>query len=431
MEILISLVTLAVGFIAGYLIAGRKSAACASQVSVLESRLTDAKVSASSALSQAERAHERILADRDAEHQRTLQRLDAAHRQSLDALQERFDETVDRLKAELEAATADMLRRREEEFAASSRKSVAGVLEPLNNTISEMRSAVSENTRRHAEFSGQLTENIRSVMEHSDAARISADRLADALRGGGKIQGDWGETVLTELLESQGLTEGVHFDTQTSFRSDNGTLLRPDVVLHLDHERDVVIDSKVSLSAYIDYMNAATDEHRAQALKAHVASVQKHVDELAAKNYSAYISPGRTRIDYVIMFVPCTAALYAATSQKTSLWRDAMDRGVYIADEQTLYAALRIINMTWRQIAQAENHEKVFKCAYEMLDRVAQFLDTYNLIGTRLADAQAAFEKASKKLQASGQSIPQTCRKLQDLGARSARKLTLPDSHDA
>ena len=432
-KLLMDIVFIAVGIIAGIIIGiliGKvKSNGLNTRIGILESQLEDAKAAADETVRRLEESHRRVFAEREKSNAEMLLSKEETYIKS-------FDETVAKMKAELENATAEMLKRRQSEFETSSREGVSKILEPLNVSIREMRQAVADNTVKHSEFGGQLAANIRLVMEHSDAARKSADRLADALRGGGKIQGDWGEKVLTELLESQGLTEGVHFDTQPTLRdsagnpirTENDRLLRPDVVLHLDRERDVVIDAKVSLSAFMDYKSAETDEMREAALKNHVTSVENHVKELSRKDYSAYIGSGRVKMDYVIMFVPNTTALYAATSQKPDLWRKAMEKGVYIADEQTLYAALRIIDMTWRQIAQAENHEKVYSLANEMLDRVNMFMEKFVAVGKKIEDAQKSYNDAFGKIKDSGQSIPVTCRKLVALGASvKPRRGVTPD----
>ncbi len=354
----------------------------------------------------------------------------------MDALQNRFDETVAKMQEQLKTATAELLKARQQEFEQTSRDSMAHILEPLNRQLGQMREAVTENTRVHGELGGRMSADISNLLRCSESARESADRLANALRNGGKIQGDWGETVLTELLESQGLSEGVHFDTQSFIRDASGNIvredgmaaMRPDVILHLDKERDVVIDAKVSLSAYLDYMNAESDETRNRSLRAHVESIRKHVAELAAKDYSSHIRPPKRSVGYVIMFVPNSAALLTATNAASDLWRKAMERNVYIADEQTLYAALKIIAMTWQQIAQAENHEKVYALANEMLDRVGKFMQPFVEIGSRLESAHKAYDNAMKKLAEGGQSIPQTCNKLIKLGARQQVRKGVPDN---
>jgi DNA recombination protein RmuC len=275
-------------------------------------------------------------------------------------------------------------------------------------------------------------------MQSSELARRSTEELTKVFRKSNNVQGLWGETVLDELLESQGLTRGIHYDVQptirdasgTSVLSDDGSRLRPDVILHLDQRRDVIIDSKVSLAAYMDYVNAQTEAEQKQALALHIASIKEQVKNLASKDYSTYIQPPKVRMDYVIMFVPNTGALWTALAAQPDLWRWAMERNVYIADEQTPYAALRIINLTWTQIRQAENHEKVYALANELMDRVGQFMKKYQAIGASLVKAQQAYDDAERKLAPTGQSILQTCAKLQKLGAKQSDRNPLPQLTD-
>lgn len=276
------------------------------------------------------------------------------------------------------------------------------------------------------------------LMRQTESARLSAEELARVFKHGSKVQGDWGETVLCELLDAHGLTCGRHYDTQTTLRdaqgnvlkTEQGSMLRPDVVLHLDGKREVIIDSKVSLTAFMDYVNAETEEKRQRYLKAHVDSLQKHVKELSTKDYSSYICPPKVRMDYVIMFVPHSGALWTALNAQPDMWRRAMEKNVFIADEQTLFAAMRIVSLTWTQIAQAENHEKVYTLANEMLDRVGQFMKKYQAMGKALESAQKAYEEGEKKLLPSGQSILQTCAKLQKLGAKQSTTNPLPQIND-
>lgn len=438
MQIFVVLAALVVGAVVGFLIAKVKASRLETNIRILDERLaekektfratiSEKEKAAAEAIKEKERSFNLILNEKDRLHAEAIHRQDLSHRDALEALQGRFDETVAKMKSEIENLTAKMLKERQSEFEESSRESVSKIIGPLNASIEQMRQTVADNTMKHSEFGGQLTANIKLVLEQSDAARKSADRLADALRGSNRIQGNWGETVLTELLESQGLTEGIHFDTQACIRdkagnlvrSEQDTTMRPDIILHLDNERDVIIDAKVSLSAYLDYMQAESEEKRETALQNHVRSIESHVAELARKDYSKYIATDKKTVDYVIMFIPNTTALYAATSRKPELWRKAMERGVYIADEQTLYAALKIIALTWRQIRQADNHEKVYKLAEEMLSRVDKFMLSYQTIGKKLAEAQKSYEEAFGKLKESGQSIPTTCRKLIELGAKA------------
>ena len=355
---------------------------------------------------------------------------DAAHRDAMDALQKRFDETVARVSAQLKEEAGEMLKARQKEFSESSNLSLGQIVNPLKENIAELKKAMEDGSKEQAERNGEMRERIKSLMEHSDAARKSADELAAAFKHGNKMQGDWGETILEELLSSQGLTKGVHFDTQAvirdadgkTVRNEGGSILRPDVILHLDERREVIIDSTASLSAYVDYVNAENELDRQNFLKAHLDSIKKHVKELATKDYSSYVKLPKVSAGYVIMFVPNMGALWTALNAEPDLWRKAADQNVYIADEQSLYGALKIVSMTWTQVAQAQNHEKVYELANEMIDRVGQFMEKYEAVGKALKKASDEYEAAERKLSPQGQSIINTSNKLIKLGAKNSDK---------
>ena len=338
------------------------------------------------------------------------------------------------MTAQVKNATADMLKERQKEFTEKNNQDLGQIVNPLRETIDEMKKAMNDSTQQQTAMSSEMKANIENMMRQSQAAKESADELTRVFKHGSKVQGDWGETVLDELLQSQGLTKGIHYDTQAvikdasgnTVRSEEGSIMRPDAILHLDQRRDLIIDSKVSLTAFMDYANAENEEARQKSLKEHIASIQKHVDELSKKNYSSYIKAPKVKMDYVIMFVPHTGALWTVLNSQPDLWRKAMERNVFIADEQTLFAALRIINLTWTQIVQAQNHEKVFELANEMLDRVGQFWSEYEAIGKALKNAQAAYEKGRAKITERGQSINTTANKLIRLGAKQNDRKPLP-----
>lgn len=356
------------------------------------------------------------------------------HQESLTAQQQRFDDTMARVTAQLKDATGEMLRQRQREFQEASSGTLGQIVTPLRETIDKMQKAMTETQNRQSEDAGAIKTIIQQMMQQSEAARRSTDELTRVFRRSNTVQGEWGETVLDELLTAQGLTRGIHYDVQPTIRdasgvavlNEEGSRMRPDIILHLDQRREVIIDSKVSLAAYMDYVNATDEGERQRFLAAHITSLREQVNRLATKDYSAYIQPPKVKMDYVIMFVPHTGALWTALAAQPDIWRRSMERGVYIADEQTLFAALRIISLTWTQIRQAENHEKVYALASEMMDRVGQFMKKYQAIGAALTKAQQAFDDADRKLQPSGQSILQTCAKLQKLGAKASDKNPLP-----
>ena len=361
-------------------------------------------------------------------HAEDLEARAAAHKEAMAALQARFDETVSKVTAQMKAETNEMLKARQKEFSETSNVSLGQIVNPLKENIAELKKAMEEGNKEQAERNGEMRERIKSLMEHSDAARKSADELAAAFKHGSKVQGDWGETILEELLNTHGLTKGVHYDTQAVIkdkngnvvRSDEGSMMKPDVILHLDERREVIIDSKVSLTAYVDYVNAENDADRQTYLKAHIDSIKKHIKELAVKDYASYVQSPKITAGYVIMFVPNIGALWTALKAEPDLWRKAAEQNVYITDEQSLYGALKIVSLTWTQVAQTQNHEQVYKLANEMIDRVGLFMEKYDAIGKALEKATTEYNDGRKKLQPQGQSIINTSNKLIKLGAKNS-----------
>ena len=371
-----------------------------------------------------------IRSDAEKQSADALAAQEKRHEEAIKAQQGLFDETMAKVTAQVKSATDDMLKQRQKEFAESSNTNLGQIVNPLRETIEKMKQTMNDSTLKQTELSSEMKVNLENMMKHSEAAKQSADELARVFKHKSKVQGDWGERVLDELLESQGLTQGVHYETQATIRdaagnvvrTDTGSNLRPDVIMHIDNNREIIIDSKVSLTAFMDYINAENEEERQKHLKAHVDSIQKHVKELSKKDYSSYIKAPKVRMDYVIMFVPHTGALWTALNAQPDLWRKAMEMNVFIADEQTLFAALRMISLTWAHIAQAENHEKVYELANEILDRVGKFMKSYENIGKAIESAQKAYEDGEKKLTPGGQSIINTCAKLEKLGAKQSSK---------
>lgn len=373
--------------------------------------------------------YQKMLEEKEAAHATLIQNMESNHKAAEEALQQRFDETIAKTVSQLQNSATEMLRQRQTEFAESSTRDLGQLVNPLKETIDQMKRAMEENSTKQSEIGVELRSNVSQMIKQSQAAKESADELSRVLRHSNQAQGSFGEIVLEELLASQGLTRGIHFETQTVLDGGNdgsSSKLRPDIILHLDQQREVIIDSKVSLSAYMDYVNAPNDVLKKEALARHIKSVEDHVKELVKKDYSSYIKSPKVRMDYVIMFMPHSAALWTALNAKPDLWRKAMEKNVFIADEQTLFAALKIVQLTWQQIRQAENHEEVFSLANQMIDRVGMFWEHYQKVGKALSQAQKAYDDGEKKLVEQGQSIPQTASQLIRLGARNSDKHPLP-----
>lgn len=401
---------------------------------LFQKQIYDAKAEGKEQVELVKKDFEKCLAevksDADKQAKEMLAVQERSHTQAMKDQQARFDEMMAKVTEQLKTATDEMLKQRQKEFTESSNTNLGQIVAPLRETIDKMKQTMSESTLKQTELSAEMKANLENMIKHSAEAKQSADELARVFKHKSKVQGNWGERVLEELLESQGLQCGIHYERESVIRdkdgnvvkTDTGGNLRPDVILHLDTNREVIIDSKVSLTAFMDYINAETEEQRQTYLKQHIDSIQKHVKELSKKDYSSYIQKPKLKMDYVIMFVPHTGALWTALNAQPNLWRSAMEQNVFIADEQTLFAALKMINLTWSQIKQAENHERVYDLANEMLNRVGLFLKSFNEMGKNLEKANASYTDAKKKLLPQGQSIVNTCDKLEQLGAKQNPK---------
>lgn len=320
-----------------------------------------------------------------------------------------------------------------------NKENMGTITQPLKDAISEMRKAINENTKDHTEQSASLKEQLRMMMESNREIGEKAENLANVLRRDNKVSGNMGEIILGDLLASQGLTEGIHYEVQTRLRDelgrplkneDTGKEMQPDVILHYPQGQDAIVDSKVSLVAYEKYVNAETPEDKDRYLQEHIKSVRSHVNELARKDYSKYIKNGRETVDFVIMFVPFESSLQLALANDPTLWRDAFERKVFVTGEQNLLGILHMIHIAWVQNQQAENQEKVFGIAEQLLDRLGDFIQRYQKVGEQLDQAHRAYEAAGNKLFSGRQSVVQKGRELIDLGGKENPNRKIPKAEE-
>ncbi len=351
----------------------------------------------------------------------------------------RFKEQLDLMQERLQNATREMLGQRSRELSDKNTEQMSAIIDPLKETIREMRAAMDSSRDTHNKNTASLEKAIEEVMKRTREIGAEADKLALALRNENKVQGNWGELILDELLESQGLREGIHYEKQVTLRDrsgkavlneETGKRMIPDTILHYPDGKDAVIDSKVSLTAFVDYQNAETDDERAEALQRHVRSVRQHVGELARKDYSAYIKFPRQALNYVIMFVPNEGALQLALAEAPELWREAFSKGVFITGEQNLTAALRIIQIAWTQMQQTQNQEAIYDTARMLLDRVADFIGHFEKVGQRLQEASSSFAKAADKLKDGRLSVVGAANKLIKLGAKPDAGKMIPEEDE-
>ena len=331
-----------------------------------------------------------------------------------------------------------VLERSASKLKESNAEAMTGITQPLKEAMENMQKAINESQKDGAARSASFREQLQLMMQQTQQLGERAESLTNVLRRDNKVSGNMGEIILGDLLASQGLTEGIHYEVQTRLRDEMGRPLKndetgkemqPDVILHYPQGQDAIVDSKVSLVAYEKYVNAETPEDKDRYLQDHIKSVRQHVNELARKDYSKYIKNGRDAVDFVIMFVPFESSLQLALANDPTLWREAFEKKVFVTGEQNLLGILHMIHIAWVQNQQAENQEKVFGLAEQLLDRLGDFVQRYNDLGEKLRKVQDAYDSANNKLISGRQSVAQKGRELVDLGAKENpnRKIPMPE----
>ena len=359
-------------------------------------------------------------------------------RQQMDEIREEKQEEQQKRDAQFMNMAQQVLERSASKLKDSNTETMTGITQPLKEAISNMQKAISENQKESAAHSASFREQMLQMMQQTQQLGEKAESLTNVLRRDNKVSGNMGEIILGDLLASQGLTEGTHYEVQTRLRDDLGRPLKhdetgkemqPDVILHYPQGQDAIIDSKVSLVAYEKYVNAETPEEKERYLQEHIKSVRSHVNELARKDYSKYIKNGRETVDFVIMFVPFESSLQLALANDPTLWREAFEKKVFVTGEQNLLGILHMIHIAWVQNQQAENQEKVFGLAEQLLDRLGDFVQRYNDLGTKIEAVQKAYDNTNNKLVTGRQSVVQKGRELIDLGAKenANRKIPMPE----
>lgn len=352
-----------------------------------------------------------------------------------------YKSQLDLLREQMKTTSETVLKARQQELGERNREQVSKIVDPLQKSLKDMQDALLMSKEQQKEAMARLDETIKLNMKQSASLGETADRLTRALTGEVKVQGNFGELKLKQLLEDLELKEGEQFDTQETLRDKAGRGLRgddgrgmiPDFILHFPNNRHFVVDSKMSLTDYERYMNAedGTPEKSAY-LKAHIESVRAQVKRLAKKEYTKYLPEGYNRLNFAIMYVPIEGALNLALLNDTTLWREAYDQGVMILGPQTMYMNLRVLEMMWTQVRQLKNQQAMIDAANLVIERVQDF-------GMRFADVEASMNDTIKKINRlkittaeGGPSIITAAKSLIKAGAKeNKRKKPLSDMDDS
>lgn len=370
-------------------------------------------------------------------------RLETVHADMLKAIseKERLSERIEierreqsRLAEESERRfkllAAEILEVNSGKFNENSRRCLAEMLSPLKDDIDRFKQQVENAYNSEARERFALSERIKELVELNQTIGREAKDLTRALRGDSKVQGDWGEMVLETLLEKSGLVKGVHFNLQlttdasgNTLRDASGHLLRPDAVINYPDGRCVVIDSKVSLTNYIDYINHDSCTPEADsALQSHLRSVRAHISELAAKNYQDFI--GDKKADFVIMFIPNEGGYLAAMQADSKLWQEAYDKRVLVVSPTHLLSVIKLVEQMWRQDDMKRNVIEIASESGKMYDKFVGFLDDMARVEKALGQADTAFSEAMNKLSVGKGNLVRRAELLRGMGAKATKRIS-------
>ena len=312
--------------------------------------------------------------------------------------------------------SAEILDEKSKRLGETSREGLKQILDPLREKIAGFEKQVADSYDRESKDRRALYEQVRTLQELNRQVADDARNLAGALRGESKTQGNWGEMILERILEASGLTEGREYEREVFADG-----LRPDAVVHLPEGRDIIIDAKVSLTAYVAATEATTDEAREAALKEHVASLRRHIHGLSAKDYQ-HIESIRSP-DFILMFVPSEAAYIEAVRHDPRLHEEAMGRHVGLVSPSTLLPTLRTVEYIWRVDNQNRNAQEIARQAGALYDKFVNFDADLAKVGERLTQAQDSWEEARKKLVSGRGNLVSRSEKLRKLGARTSKQI--------
>ena len=418
-------------------------------------RIADLKDVHNKQIAELKEAHEKQIAELKEAQTAQLEQLKAAQtaqleqvkegqQKQIEALREMNREQVESqmklIREQMQTTSEEILKRRQDELGERNKEQVSKIIDPLTQSLKSMREAFDKSKEQQNEALTRLDATIKVNMEKSAALGETADRLTRALTGEVKVQGNFGELKLKQLLEDLELKEGEQFDTQETLRDkagkqakgDDGRGLIPDFILHFPNNRHVVVDSKMSLTDYERYMNAedGTPE-KSEYLKAHVASVRAQVKRLARKEYTKYLPEGYNRLNFAIMYVPIEGALNLALLNDTTLWREAYDEGVMILGPQTMYMNLRVLEMMWTQVRQLKNQQAMIDAANIVVERVQDFGMRFIDVETSMNSTVEKMTKLKVSTAESGRSIITAAKSLLKAGAKENKKKKSLDEMDS
>ncbi len=434
---LISILFILVGLILGYAIAHFKYKSSQALTKEEADALEQEREEAMQTISRLEERNERLDAEvseaknnyhqeqsRANEAEKQLASLNADYRNLKERLSEQKEEMKnlqERFKDEFENLANKILEEKSQKFTEQNKEKLDQLLKPLGEKMEEFKKRVEETHKEDIKGRSSLEQHLKHLKDMNQQMAQEAKDLTRALKGESKTQGSWGEVILQRILEKSGLTKGREYELQEYHTTDDGRRLHPDVVVHLPDEKRLVIDSKVSLTAYERYSSADDEETRQRALKQHINSLRSHVKGLSSKNYEQLY--GGNSPDFVLMFVPIESAFGVALQQDASLYYDAFDQNIVIVSPSTLLATLATIDSVWKQEYQSKNAQEIADRGGALYDKFVLFVESMQDIGQRIRQTQESYDEAMGRLSEGRGNVVRQVEMLRQLGAKSSKTL--------
>lgn len=348
----------------------------------------------------------------------------------LEAQKEQFNTAMEQMRNEFKVLAGEELQKSSEMLSRQSQERLSNILAPFGNDLKQFREKVENYYGEESKQRFSLQENIKSLVEANQRISRDAVNLTNAIAGtnNNKFQGDWGETILEQILENSGLLEGEQWERQSTLRDEKGgavlneetnRAMKPDIIVHFPGKRDIIIDSKVSLKAYMSYLAAEDDAARALSIKEHVMSVRKHIDELAGKRYDKY---NINSLDYVMLFIPNEPSYFIAMEADNSLWNYAYKKGIVLISPSNLISTLFVINSLWTRERQQRDVQKIVDTANALYDKFVNFTENFRKIESSLEKASEAYRDAFKQLKTGNGSIAKRLDELKQQGLLTTAK---------
>ena len=354
------------------------------------------------------------------QHARQMEMLTAKYEQQNEALRQE-------MMLQFNVLASDVLRRNSESLKEANSEQIDALLRPLKENIESFKKTISEGYVKESSSRKLLEVQIERLVKLNETIGEEARNLTSALKGNSKVQGDWGEMILETLLENAGLERGINFETQLTrdsggnvLKNDEGKLLRPDVLIKLPDNHSIIVDSKVSLTAFVDYCNAEDENVRIVAGKKHLHSVYAHIDELYAKMYQNNL---KGAADYVMMFIPNESAYIAAVQLDINLWKYAYERGVIIVSPTHLFSVMSIVSQLWRQDKQNRNAMLIAERGGKLYDKLVLFMESFEKVGKSIDDAMTSYNKSFNQLRTGKGNVLRQAEDMKALGAKASKSL--------